>query len=166
MRKVLIALVTISLLFISGCSQTNKDVAIEYLAEKGYDVDTYEGSGSMYQLTKEKIIDEFPIWALQTFEPGDYIGKEIETEYFRVDNHPLENWSNNGGVSANGNPLVSIIFVDGKPIGGYAIPNLDDDIDLLGYSTYDIDGKTLEEVHAIEDYPSWFDAWMEKYNEK
>ncbi len=46
-------------------------------------------------------------------------------------------------------------------LGGVSIPNGDSEKD--GALPFSLDGKTVEEVHQLENWREWMDAWYAKY---
>ncbi|UOE95167.1 hypothetical protein [Alkalihalobacillus sp. LMS39] len=158
------AVVLILLIFtLVGCSNESKSdnqkVAEEYLSEKGYNITSYNGAGQSYQLTKEKLVEMPSVthWTVQSVDPDLYLDKQVETEGFTVDNHPLTN-----ADSTHVN--VDVFLVEGKPIGGISYPQYSDEKELaLGDKPFSLDGKTVEEVHQLENWREWMDAWYAKY---
>ncbi|WP_156942516.1 hypothetical protein [Alkalihalobacterium bogoriense] len=118
MKKTIGVAVVVLLLFaLVGCSNESKSenqkVAEEFLSEKGYNITSYNGAGHSYQLTKERLVEMPSVthWTVQSVDPDLYLNKQVETEQFAVDNHPL---SNADSKEVN----VEVFLVDGTPIGG------------------------------------------------
>lgn len=139
----------------------NGVVAKQFLEEKGYHIVSYEGSGEGYELTREKLIvmPYMRDWWLQPQGPDDYIEKIVETEFFTVENHPLDELV---GVEALGKTNVAVFLVDEVAIGGTSWPVTEE---LVFGALYSLDGLNLEELHGV-DYSTWQDAWLEKYGEE
>lgn len=142
------------LIILIGCMNSNDSIeespAKQYLEQKGFQVVSYEGNTGSYELTSSKLftLPYFQIWAVQSVDPSEYFGKTIEVENFIVKNHPL----------ARGKVDVSVLLVDGEPIGGTSFPNGGQ---LVG-SVYSVDGKTLEEVHSLT-LEQFREKWEKEY---
>jgi hypothetical protein len=105
------------------------------------------------QRTAKRFLEE------QSVFPDEFIGKIIHHEYFLVKNHPLDNWKS-GSNRSIGKMSVSVLIVDGTPIGGTSFPRTKRN-DLVG-APYSLDGKTLEEITDM-DFRTWHKQWTEKY---
>ncbi len=137
----------------------NGVVAKSFLEAKGYEILSYEGSGESYELTNEKLV-EMPYmqqWWMQPQGPVDYIGNIIETEFFTVKNHPLDDLE---GLESLGETSVSVIIIDEIAVGGTSWPVTTEP--QFG-GPYSLHGKTLEELYGV-DYATWHDAWIEKFS--
>lgn len=169
MKKIMILLLTIAL-FTTGCSVSksqniiDKDanVAKTYLEKKNYKVASFEGNVQNYNITKEKLLS-MPYsmyWGLQTGDVSKFLNKDVKVEKFIVTNHPLDNWESQNTdpklkVKSKGKTDVWVFVIDGQAVGGYSYPVLDEG---LISDVWSIDGKTLEEVHAMS-YKDWSEQW-------
>jgi hypothetical protein len=83
-------------------------------------------------------------------------GKRISTSKFIVNNHPLDKTKDNTKQQT----IVYVMESDDKVIGGYSLPDYNE----IHYGgVYTLDGKTLEELTGMSDYPEWLEQWQEKY---
>lgn len=147
------------MLLLAGCEPnlekgSNGELAKQYLLKKGYSIKSYKGS-HVYSFTREELVDmpHISIWAIQTVQPDQYIGKDIIQEIFIVKNHPLN--------KIYGTKVEARVFIfNGDVIGGTSYP-ADDGMGGWGYS---LDGKTAEEVqdNNLED---WIGEWNKKYGQ-
>jgi hypothetical protein len=153
MKKLLCTVLGFLFIFVTGCSATgDKGTAVKYIKNQGYDIITQKGDILKYTLDKSKLQNlPYPqYWGVQNTYPDKYLGKEISTYCFTVENHPLEKIYK---VKTN----VFIMFSESKVIGGYSFP----DGQFYG-SVYSLDGKTLEEITGLS-YKQWIDNWGKKY---
>lgn len=136
----------------------NGKIAKRFLEEKGYDVVSYDGASDAYTLTQEKLV-EIPFmqhWWVQSVIPEEFFGKTIETELFTVQSHPLDHSLGSNSLGFTG---VSILIVDGIPIGGTSWPLT---IEPVYTGVHSLDGKTIEELYNT-DYLTWHEDWAKKY---
>lgn len=146
------------LLLLAACKDSGEvrvprehSLAKSYLEDKGYRVLSYEGEVQSYELTKD-VLKNLPgkiHWGLQSVDPDRYLGKTIRVQKFVVKDHPL----------SKGKVDVYVYENEGEPFGGTSFPRDQYGSDGSGWS---LDGKTLEEVHAVS-FPDWSEAWQEKY---
>ncbi|QOY35092.1 hypothetical protein AWH56_020680 [Anaerobacillus isosaccharinicus] len=136
----------------------NREIAKMFLEEKGYDVVSYDGASDAYTLTQEKLV-EIPFmqqWWVQSVIPEEFFGKSIDTELFTVQGHPLDHSLGSNSLGLTG---VSILIVDGTPIGGTSWPLT---IEPVYTGVHSLDGKTIEELYDT-DYLTWHEDWAKKY---
>ena len=126
----------------------NETMVINYLKDKGYNIVENYGKVTEYVLTKERLIrDAKTVWAVQTINADDYLGKIIKIYGCEVTNHP---------VSKNDSVDVLVMVFENRIIGGYSERT---------YSTgwnYSLEGKTPEEVTGMN-LNDWMKQWDAKY---
>jgi hypothetical protein len=138
--------------------------AVAFLEQKGYRVQSYEGTVETYQLTKARLLTMpyMIYWGLQTVDPMLYLGKTVEVEKYIVTNHPLDSWTASGKPAAGaGKTAVFVFLIENQPIGGTSYPVTDAPL-AGGY--WSLDGRTLEEVQGTS-YQAWLEAWNKRFQE-
>ncbi|CAH1225201.1 hypothetical protein PAECIP111893_05233 [Paenibacillus plantiphilus] len=133
----------------------DKTLAKQYVKEKyGYTIIADKEPVRTFIMDK-KLLNETQyqqLWSVQEKEPDAFIGKEIATYTFTVDNHPLEKQY---GLDIN----VCVMVVEGEAIGGYSFPDTDE---LLFGGVNPIDGREFEEVKGLT-FLEWREQWKKKY---
>ncbi|MGK7379774.1 hypothetical protein ACSFXN_18310 [Planococcus sp. 1R117A] len=145
MRTMLDSLMCLTII-LTGCKEAeqlsgNASAASVYLEDLGYDpVSMIKDDAIIIQ--EDYLTDPGyeQIWRVQSFSPASYLGEEIAVVEFEVDNHPLEEISNEKTT------LVSVYLNKGEVIGGWSFPK--DPAEALVGSVYSIDGRTVEEVQG------------------
>lgn len=143
MKRALL-LLGIVVVLLSGCQSekitANGLTVKKYLEKIGYKVQAYKGEYH-YTLNEQKL--NVPgikqVWEVQKTDPKQYLGKNIDVEFFVVTDHPLEKLGYD-------QVHVSVLVVDGKVVGGTSFPY--DPEGGLGGHPYSLDGKTLEQLQG------------------
>ena len=132
------------------------DIAESYIESQKYKIIKNIGYINSYSLNTDMLYDSIysvinqQIWSVQKDNPYKYLNKQINVYKFTVENHPLEQKFN---VNIN----VYIMICNNEIIGGYSIPNDDND-----GSIYSLDGKTAEEITGLN-AKQLSEKWKEKY---
>ncbi|MDN7240971.1 hypothetical protein QWY14_04175 [Planococcus sp. N028] len=145
MRSSLILLVCL-LFILTGCKEDKQlsgdaSTASDYLENMGYEIVSLTREDSIL-LQEHHLTDPGyeQIWKVQPFKPASYVDEEIAVVEFEVDNHPLEE------VSDEKTTIVTVYLNKGEVIGGWSFPK--DPYKALGGGVYSIDGRTMEEVQG------------------
>ncbi len=156
------ALLLTLLILSAGCMRIPPTHVTQFLEQMGYRVLSYEGQAEQYQLTKARLtsLPYMIYWGLQTVDPASLLGKTVTVEQYLVTNHPLDQWTPDNSGPGAGKSTVYVFVIDHQPIGGTSYPATDD---ALGGGYWSLDGRTLEEVHQIKDFPAWKEAWMKRF---
>ena len=158
----LIGLAMVILLLFSACSKSEDviDSSIvpgisqtKYLEDKGYNIIEENGKVSSYTLEKDILLKTI-CWGVQTFDIQPYIGKQIDTYSYIVDNHPLDKLGDLNQTK------VWLLVCENEIIGGFSLHNT---TDTQYGGVYSLDGHTLEEVTGM-DYQDWREEWFAKYD--
>lgn len=151
-----------------GVQKAEVEAAKTYLVDRGYVVKSSQGLVREYTLSKD-LLTRMPYmdeWMLQTVDPAMFVGHRIRVLRYVVVNHPLDSYKyrdRSGRLITAGKTVVNVFMVDGSPVGGTALPLVDDAAWMGG--AYSIDGKTIEEVHPDEyvDWGQWLAAWLNNF---
>ncbi|ANE48849.1 hypothetical protein SY83_10395 [Paenibacillus swuensis] len=156
-------LIMVIVMFLTGCLNAQDDLkspgskaAHDYLREKGFLIDSYEGERGSYQLTKANIKElphmmEWGYFAEEGVDPELYFNRNIQVEHFIVKDHPR----------FKKKAHVAVFLADNEPIGATSVPWTDEEALQAGW-VYSLDGQTLEEVQPLP-YPEWMQAWSKRY---
>lgn len=147
------------LILFVGCGGRNEDsdAAEQFITEKGYTIVKKEKETYEYTLTKSQLT-EMPYiqyWSVQSEASDAYIGKQIRTSKFIVNNHPLDELSD----QAKKQTVIYLMESGDDVIGGYSIPYYQE---LHMGGVYSIDGETLEEMTGMS-YSGWLAGWNKAY---
>lgn len=144
----------------------DEKTAADYVQSHGYKIEDRQGKVSTYTLDKSRLnsvdasasgnLPYIQIWSLQESDPENFFGKEISTYVFTVSGHPLDK-------QYNTYTKLAIMIADGEVVGGTSFPEAKDGLLMTGWS-YDLDGRTLEEITGIS-FTEWRAQWARKYND-
>ncbi|WP_096153902.1 MULTISPECIES: hypothetical protein [Bacillus] len=128
--------------------------AKKHLEDMGYEVLSFDKEG--WEEFKENRLSIKPnqdFWSVQNVDPTNFLNKKLDTYYFTIKNHPLDEIFNMGKTK------VSVYMLDGEVFGGWSYP-ISEDNDVMG-SVSSLEGLSAEEVQG--DYQKWLLQWNAKY---
>lgn len=140
-------------IILSACDQKvpehvtgDERTAAEYIISKGYNILSYEGEISRYTLDKQKLSQYAykEIWDVQEIKPDSYIGEEIVTYGFIVNQHPLDKKYASLYKQYNYETALNVMLSDGKIIGGTSSPEQKDNDFLSTGGYYSLEAKELD----------------------
>lgn len=146
----IVVLLTVGL---SACDQKVPDhvtgderTAAEYIISKGYNILSYEGVVSRYTLDRQKLSQYTykEIWDVQEVKPDSYIGDEIVTYGFIVDQHPLDRKFASLYKKYNFETELKVMLSGSKVIGGTSSPEHKDKEFLSTGGYYSLEAKELD----------------------
>ena len=160
MRRILLAIVALTMFIMAGCSQKNLESKLrDEIKEMGYGIIEYDEEVFTFEIKSKK--DEYKnisraiFWEIQEFDISNYEGKTIEYHIFRVSGHPVEKSVNNAESTE-----IRLGVIDDVIVGGFSSPYKKGETYLGGPAT--IDGRSLEQLTDMT-YEEWFNSWSEKY---
>ena len=160
MRRILLAIVALTMFIMAGCSQKNLESKLQdEIKEMGYGIIEYDEEVFTFEIKSKK--DEYKnisraiFWEIQEFDISNYEGKTIEYHIFRVSGHPVEKSVNNAESTE-----IRLGVIDDVIVGGFSSPYKKGETYLGGPAT--IDGRCLEQLTDMT-YEEWFNSWSKKH---